>query len=94
MCRFAKRREDVHKWKFVVGHRIIDVIEQHKRVAKYCQATSAGNGKFQVTFLGSECFVVDLLRRVCTCRGYELSGITCPHALSCIWISGHDTVDR
>ena len=52
-----------------------------------------GNAKFQVTFLGAESFVVDLRAKDCTCRGFELSGIPCPHALSCIWASGLNPVD-
>lgn len=43
--------------------------------------------KLQVIFRGAESFVVDLRNKLCTCRGFELSGIPCPHALACIWAS-------
>ena len=57
---------------------------------RYCQPSFAGNGKFQVTFNGRETFVVDLRARVCTCRGFQLQGIPCPHAFLCIWTSNLD----
>ena len=69
------------------------ILEKHKHISRYCQATQAGNGKFQVTFVGAESFVVDLREKVCTCRSYELTGIPCPHALSCIWASGLSVFD-
>ena len=37
--------------------------------------------------------MVDLRAKECTCRGFELNGIPCPHALSCIWASGLNPVD-
>lgn len=70
----------------------MDVIEKNKGVARYCQSTQAGNGKFQVIVRGTESFVVDLRARTCTCRGFELSGIPCGHALTCIWSSGLDVM--
>ena len=37
--------------------------------------TPAGNGKFQVTFMGAESLVVDLKEKTCSCRSFELTGI-------------------
>ena len=50
MCRFAKKRLQSHKWVHGVGSRIVNIIEGHKKIARYCMPTSAGNGKFQVHF--------------------------------------------
>ena len=93
MCRFASKRNEAEKWLHPVGKRVLAIIEKQKQVARYCQSTLAGNAKFQVTFLGTETFVVDLRARVCTCRSFELSGIPCPHALACIWSTGLDVMD-
>ena len=66
-------------------------------ISNFCYAmliiAMLGNAKFQVTFYGAESFVVDLRAKECTFRGFQLSGIPCPHALSCIWSSGLDVFD-
>ena len=48
MCRFTSKRNDVEKWNHPVGHRIRAILESHKKIAKHCQSTLAGNAKFQV----------------------------------------------
>ena len=48
MCRFAHKRQQVHKWRTEVGNRIMEIMEKHKQITKHCMPTNAGNGKFQV----------------------------------------------
>lgn len=47
----------------------------------------------KVTLFGTESFVVDLRTKTCTCRSFQLNGIPCPHALTCIWASGLNRMD-
>ena len=93
MCRFRTNREAVQKWVHPIGKRILSIIEKHKLTARHCMSTNAGNGKFQVTVHGVETLVVDLVNKKCTCRGFQLTGIPCPHALACIWASGMNLFD-
>lgn len=93
MCRFRTNREAVKKWTQPIDKRIFSIIEKNKQAARFCMPTNAGNGKFQVTVHGVETLVVDLVNKKCTCRGFQLTGIPCPHALACIWASGLNYLD-
>ncbi|XP_062100429.1 uncharacterized protein LOC133806329 [Humulus lupulus] len=85
--------EAVKKWVHPVGKRILNLIEKHKHVARHCNTTIASSGKFQVFVQGVETLVVDLVAKKCTCRGFQLTGIPCSHALACIWAFGLDFLD-
>ncbi|XP_030509786.1 uncharacterized protein LOC115724609 isoform X1 [Cannabis sativa] len=93
MCRFRRKRESVKKWVVPVDKRIRDIIEKNKKVATHCNSVLSGNAKFEVSYLGSKRFVVDLKSKTCTCRGFQLSGIPCPHALASIRSSGLEVMD-
>ncbi|XP_062112557.1 uncharacterized protein LOC133823728 [Humulus lupulus] len=96
MCIFNTKREEVQKWVNSVGIRIFVIIEKHKKVAMECYSTMARNARFSITYKGTKTFVVDLVKKVYTCRAFQLSGIPCPHALASIWASGlnhYDYVD-
>ncbi|RYR38701.1 hypothetical protein Ahy_A09g043852 [Arachis hypogaea] len=49
-------------------------------------STYAGRDKYEVTSIhgGKEKFVVDLKNHECSCRKFQLSGIPCAHAMTCI----------
>ncbi|XP_062081052.1 uncharacterized protein LOC133785850 [Humulus lupulus] len=53
----------------------------------------AGNARFSVTYKGTETFVVDLVKKVCTCSAFQLFGIPYPHALASTWASGLNHYD-
>ena len=66
--------------------RIRAVVEANKLVARRCSVAHASQFRFEVTLLGNM-FVVDLDARACTCRYFDIRGITCSHAIACIqWI--------
>ena len=48
MRRFATKRNEVHKWVNEVGNKIMDIMENHKKIKKHCMPINAGSGKFQV----------------------------------------------
>jgi len=56
-------------------------LDKYKDIARYWQATRAGNGFYSLEH-GTESYVVDLNEGSCTCKGWELSGISCPHSLA------------
>ncbi|XP_062104291.1 uncharacterized protein LOC133815468 [Humulus lupulus] len=73
--------------------RVREAIEKNKHVARHFQSTRADSHKIQVHFRDSEWFFVNLMDRVCTCKGYQLTGIPCGHALAAIWSSNLNVMD-
>jgi len=55
--------------------------EKYKEMARYWQATRVGNG-FYIMKHWIESFMDSLKQGTCTCEGWELSGIPCPHSLA------------
>ncbi|XP_062074277.1 uncharacterized protein LOC133778393 [Humulus lupulus] len=90
---FCTKRESVKKWVHPVGKRILDIIEKNKKVARRCLPTMSTLTTFEVNFMNIEVFVVDLYKRTCACRSFQLNGIPCGHALACIWFSNLDVMN-
>ncbi|XP_062114510.1 uncharacterized protein LOC133825610 [Humulus lupulus] len=93
MSRYYVKRESVSKWVQPVGKMIMKVIEKNKSVARHCQCTRADTHRFQMQYKDFECFSVNLVEKVCTCRLFQLSGIPCGHALSAIWSGNLNIMD-
>ncbi|PON31373.1 LOW QUALITY PROTEIN: Zinc finger, PMZ-type [Trema orientale] len=92
MCRFCKKKESVEKWNKPIGKRILKVIEDNKAIGKCCITSRAAARKFQVTYKNNEVFVVNLDTKICTCRRFQLTGISCGHAIASISM-GLDIMD-
>uniref|UniRef100_A0A803Q831 SWIM-type domain-containing protein n=1 Tax=Cannabis sativa TaxID=3483 RepID=A0A803Q831_CANSA len=93
MSRFCMKRESVSKWRYIVGKRGWKVIEKNKQVARRCSCTRADAHLFQVHYHDLERFSVNLVSRTCTCRGYQLTGIPCGHAICAIWSFNLEVMD-
>ncbi|XP_062089370.1 uncharacterized protein LOC133795917 [Humulus lupulus] len=93
MSRFFNKRESLKKWIHPVGKRILQVVEKNKSIAKNCLTTRAATYQFQVDCPNNESFDVDLQKRTCSCRRFQLTGIPCGHALAAIWTSGAEIMD-
>ncbi|KAL6210333.1 hypothetical protein ACLB2K_015566 [Fragaria x ananassa] len=80
------RRVACEKWKDVVGPRIKKMLDKvGQRVTQY-RAHKGGEFIFQVIGFcenGSQ-HAVDLGLHTCTCKRWQLSGITCVHVICCI----------
>ncbi|XP_062103431.1 uncharacterized protein LOC133814498 [Humulus lupulus] len=74
MCHFCKNRESVTKWVHPVGQRILKTIEKNKEVAKYFLSTRATSHTYQVDTTSGQGYIVDLLKKECTCRKFQLTG--------------------
>jgi hypothetical protein len=55
-----------------------------KLEAMECIADYAGERMFEVTAPNNKQYMMDLHRRVCGCRQWEVTGIPCPHAFAAI----------
>ncbi|KAL6223234.1 hypothetical protein ACLB2K_006622 [Fragaria x ananassa] len=71
-----------------------DILEKNKlKVATDCTATFNGGDIAEVENIEGTKNVVNIARRTCTCRRWDLSGIPCKHAFSAIYLKRHDPND-
>ncbi len=83
MRRYQVKREGIKAMKGKFGPRILEKIEAAGDEAAHCTSTFAGNGLFEVDCKGKQ-FVVDLEKKTCNCRQWDMTGIPCAHAVSAI----------
>lgn len=58
-------------------------VNKNTEMANICYALPAGHGVFQVMERDYQ-HVVDMRARTCDCKIWQLTGIPCPHAISCL----------
>ncbi|XP_057811287.1 uncharacterized protein LOC131025510 [Salvia miltiorrhiza] len=58
-------------------------LEKLKSLARYCTSHPGLGGKFEVSNK-DDMFIVSLPEKTCSCRGWEITGIPCVHAVSAI----------
>jgi hypothetical protein len=92
MRRYQVKKEGIKAMKGKFGPRIVEKIEAEGDKAAYCTSTYAGNGLFEVDCKGKS-FVVDLGKKTCSCRKWEMVGIPCAHAFSAILYDGGNPED-
>ncbi|WOL09798.1 hypothetical protein Cni_G18551 [Canna indica] len=86
MERMYKKRELMLKSNDTICPSIRKKLEKNKEETRYCHVTPTGNMKFEVQELDKSS-VVNLMNRTCSCRKWDLCGIPCNHAISCInWL--------
>jgi hypothetical protein len=73
--------------------RITAKLEEIGLEAIDCVAQYAGESMFEVNTPDNKQFVVDLRRRRCGCRKWEITGISCPHAVAAILYDCGDPED-
>ncbi|XP_078445752.1 uncharacterized protein LOC144714836 [Wolffia australiana] len=83
MQRIVKKRELVSDITDQLCPRIRELLEGNKLKSRTCTLRHAGEYQFEVTDLGNR-FVVDLRTRSCSCRYWNIRGIPCSHAITCI----------
>ncbi|XP_060202807.1 uncharacterized protein LOC132631225 [Lycium barbarum] len=84
MKRMNQKRE-VLQYQGSLCPRIQKLVEEKKKAASASIPTWAGQFLFQVKTMYGEQFSVDLNGRTCSCREWDLIGIPCAHAISCIF---------
>ncbi|KAL4275321.1 hypothetical protein AHAS_Ahas20G0095500 [Arachis hypogaea] len=100
MRRWADNRDRIIEYQREVLPGIRTKVEKQADASGKWVSTYAGRDKYEVTSIhgGKEKFVVDLKNHECSCRKFQLSGIPCAHAMTCIrkikWPQpvGEDTV--
>ena len=84
MTRLYTKREGIQKYAGKFCPSIQDRLEKLKVESKSFSATLAGSFLYEV---GSqnERHVVDLVKKTCSCRSWDLNGIPCKHAITAIY---------
>lgn len=82
MQRLAVKK--MEKYQGIVCPRIQKKLEEAKEKAAECNVIPSSITVFQVSHLMDD-VCVDLEKKTCTCKVWDLSGIPCFHAVSCIF---------
>jgi hypothetical protein len=82
--RYQAKREGIEKLTGRLCLRIVEKLEAVGLLAMDCIADYARGGMFEVTAPNNKQYVVDLCKRVCGCRQWEVTGILCPHAFAAV----------
>ncbi|XP_072077843.1 uncharacterized protein [Arachis hypogaea] len=89
MSRWAVNRERIQKFNGIILPRIRKKIERRGRAAGEWRPYWSVAQTYEVVN-GLSKYAVDLSLRECSCRKWQLSGIPCTHAISCINFKGLD----
>ncbi|XP_066374845.1 uncharacterized protein [Miscanthus floridulus] len=83
MVRIQEQRTKSQKWTMVICPNINKKFNVYISMSAHCHAICNGNDKFEVQHFDNR-FTVDLVSKKCSCRYWQLSGLPCCHAISCI----------
>ncbi|XP_058784134.1 uncharacterized protein LOC131658902 [Vicia villosa] len=87
--RISTQKEKLGRYKGVISPNIKKVLERTKREAEGWIATWHADDDFSIFGVsnGVETYPLNLLQKKCGCRRWDLTGIPCCHAISCIWFA-------
>jgi hypothetical protein len=92
MKRYQKKREGISTMEGRICPKIRARLDECGQDAGHCYCTYAGDGLFEVTHMEKQ-YVVNLVRRTCGCRQWDMTGIPCAHAICAIWSDDADPLD-
>lgn len=84
MVRIQSNRSKSSSWNTVICPNILKKMNYYISLSSVCHAISNGQDQFEVKHYNNT-FTVDLNKKECSCRYWQLSGLPCPHAISCIF---------
>ncbi|KAK9987406.1 hypothetical protein SO802_032357 [Lithocarpus litseifolius] len=90
MTRFQANKEMIMKVESKLCPKIRKRLYKEKLACRKWLACWAGRTKFEVKN-GLESFTVDLEEKSCSCRKWDITGISCCHAISCIFFNREDS---
>ncbi|WMV33177.1 hypothetical protein MTR67_026562 [Solanum verrucosum] len=83
MNRLKDLEEEGKKWTRDFSPYAMDLYKDYKIIAHGCHVQSNGDLGYEVAE-GVDTHVVSLVRKKCTCRTWDLTGIPCPHAIKAL----------
>ncbi|KAL6138534.1 hypothetical protein ACLB2K_063815 [Fragaria x ananassa] len=85
MKRIVVKKEKMRKVVDTICPKPREIVEKNKvRASADCIPSDTGSTKIEVESIGGSKYVVDIQRRTCACRRWNLTGIPCKHAVSAI----------
>ncbi|RYR67957.1 hypothetical protein Ahy_A03g014430 [Arachis hypogaea] len=87
MTRWVANRERVLNYPGNIMPMIRKKLEKQASLARDWRPYWSSSSKYEV-MCGLDKYVVDLVAAECSCRKWQMSGIPCPHAISCITFKG------
>ena len=88
MKSYATKEEGAQRDKWQIAPNYQKRLEFEKHLASFCRPICAGRGIWQVS-MAEFTFIVDLNKRTCGCRKWDVTGIPCCHAVSAIQAFNH-----
>ncbi|XP_031104367.1 uncharacterized protein LOC116026261 [Ipomoea triloba] len=85
MTKFFDKRQKAASWKTVICPTIVGKLKKVEKEAAGYLATQCDFFKFEVSQLYGDRQEVDLERKTCSCRKWELTGVPCKHGVCAIW---------
>ena len=83
MTRHYNKQKEAENFIGTVCPKIRKKITKNAEFANICYAMPAGQGIFQVQSKENT-YIVDIVNKQCECRRWDLTGIPCSHAISCL----------
>jgi hypothetical protein len=96
MKKYQAKRDGIRTMTGMLCPRVIVKLDEIGQIDGHCYSTYAGDELYKVTHNNKQ-YVVNLLRRTCGCRQWDLTGIPCSHTMSTIWffnVNPEDYVDN
>ncbi|KAL4296976.1 hypothetical protein GQ457_12G027890 [Hibiscus cannabinus] len=84
MSRLHVKRTWVSKWRTNISPKALEKLERNMEQTTHCILVWNGDGGFEVQH-GEDQHIVDMKQLKCTCKAWELSGITCCHAICAMY---------
>ncbi|KAK8625197.1 hypothetical protein V6N13_090072 [Hibiscus sabdariffa] len=96
--RLVKNKQFVNTWKNDHGPRILAKLEKSRVLASKWEVDWNGGIYHEVFYVNTidnirESYTICLRNSTCTCQGWDINGVPCPHAFSAIIYEGGDPKD-
>lgn len=83
MIRIQEMRSEMESWTGIICPKVLKKLQKSIDYSAYCHAIFNGNDAYEVKTRVHR-YTVRLYDRTCSCRYWQLSGLPCSHAISCI----------
>ncbi|CAO2205816.1 unnamed protein product [Urochloa humidicola] len=80
---YNKEKEVGEQWDGPICPKIRKKLNKNIELANTCYAQPTGKGVFQVQVIDRQ-YIVDIQAKTCDCRRWDLTGIPCSHAITCL----------
>jgi hypothetical protein len=84
MVRIQSNRSKALSWNTVICPNILKKLNSYISLSGVFHAICNGQEQYEVQHWNNR-FIMDLQKKECTCRYWQLSGLPCPHAIYCIF---------